>query len=41
MSQPPDKSASSPRSSDPFELWRQIYETNERAWNAVEWDVTP
>jgi polyhydroxyalkanoic acid synthase PhaR subunit len=22
-------------SSDPFELWRQIYETNERAWNAV------
>src|SRR5205814_7699708 len=20
---------------DPFELWRQIYETNERAWNAV------
>lgn len=21
--------------SDPFELWRQIYETNERAWNAV------
>jgi polyhydroxyalkanoic acid synthase PhaR subunit len=35
MSQPPDKSSSSPRSSDPFELWRQIYETNERAWNAV------
>src|SRR5438552_18849295 len=35
MSQPPDKSASSPRSSDPFESWRQIYETNERAWNAV------
>ena len=32
MSQPPEK----PRpSSDPFELWRQIYETNERAWNAV------
>src|SRR5919197_1618076 len=22
-------------SSDPFELWRQIYETNERAWNAI------
>jgi polyhydroxyalkanoic acid synthase PhaR subunit len=20
---------------DPFELWRQIYETNERAWNTV------
>src|SRR5207245_10917989 len=20
---------------DPFELWRQIYDTNERAWNAV------
>jgi polyhydroxyalkanoic acid synthase PhaR subunit len=20
---------------DPFELWRQIYESNERAWNAV------
>ncbi|MDQ6672992.1 MAG: hypothetical protein M3069_20010 [Chloroflexota bacterium] len=24
-----------PRPTDPFELWRQIYETNERAWNAV------
>src|SRR6266513_2652767 len=35
MSQPPDKSSASPRPSDPFELWRQIYETNERAWNAV------
>ena len=23
------------RPPDPFELWRQIYETNERAWNAV------
>jgi polyhydroxyalkanoic acid synthase PhaR subunit len=34
MSQPESKS-SSPRTSDPFELWRQIYETNERAWNAV------
>jgi polyhydroxyalkanoic acid synthase PhaR subunit len=22
-------------SADPFELWRQIYETNERAWNTV------
>src|SRR5438445_12057631 len=33
-SQKPDNRA--PRaSSDPFELWRQIYETNERAWNAV------
>ena len=20
---------------DPFELWRQIYETNERAWNTI------
>jgi polyhydroxyalkanoic acid synthase PhaR subunit len=29
-----DKQSSS-RPSDPFELWRQIYETNERAWNAV------
>jgi polyhydroxyalkanoic acid synthase PhaR subunit len=26
---------SSQRPPDPFELWRQIYETNERAWNAV------
>jgi polyhydroxyalkanoic acid synthase PhaR subunit len=25
----------SSRPTDPFELWRQIYETNERAWNAV------
>src|ERR671933_960054 len=25
----------SPRPPDPFELWRQIYETNERAWNTV------
>ena len=23
------------RPTDPFELWRQIYDTNERAWNAV------
>jgi hypothetical protein len=23
------------RPPDPFELWRQIYETNERAWNTV------
>ncbi len=36
MSRPPEKqSSSSPRATDPFELWRQIYETNERAWNAV------
>jgi polyhydroxyalkanoic acid synthase PhaR subunit len=36
MSRPPENpSPSSPRPSDPFELWRQIYETNERAWNAV------
>jgi polyhydroxyalkanoic acid synthase PhaR subunit len=27
--------SSSSRPTDPFELWRQIYETNERAWNAV------
>src|SRR5438477_12379046 len=26
---------SSSRPVDPFELWRQIYETNERAWSAV------
>jgi polyhydroxyalkanoic acid synthase PhaR subunit len=26
---------SSRRPPDPFELWRQIYDTNERAWNAV------
>jgi len=37
MSQPPQKPDNrAPRaSSDPFELWRQIYETNEKAWNAV------
>src|SRR5216684_7273667 len=37
MTQPPEKPDNrGPRpSSDPFELWRQIYETNERAWNAV------
>jgi polyhydroxyalkanoic acid synthase PhaR subunit len=35
MSRPPEKQPSSSRPSDPFELWRQIYETNERAWNAV------
>jgi polyhydroxyalkanoic acid synthase PhaR subunit len=39
MSRPPENqsssSSSSPRPTDPFELWRQIYETNERAWNAV------
>src|SRR5947208_10706948 len=23
------------RPPDPFELWRQIYDTNERAWNAI------
>src|SRR2546430_11092256 len=33
MSPPEDQS--SHRSSDPFELWRQIYDTNERAWNAI------
>src|SRR6266851_8310807 len=31
---PFDKDPSS-RPQDPFELWRQIYETNERAWNAI------
>src|SRR5216684_5836715 len=37
MTQPPEKPDNrGPRpSSDPFELWRQIYETNERAWNAI------
>jgi polyhydroxyalkanoic acid synthase PhaR subunit len=35
MSRPPDNQSPPPRSTDPFELWRQIYETNERAWNAV------
>jgi polyhydroxyalkanoic acid synthase PhaR subunit len=36
MTRPSETPAnSSPRPSDPFELWRQIYETNERAWNAV------
>ena len=39
MSRPPENqsssSSSAPRATDPFELWRQIYETNERAWNAV------
>src|SRR6266568_3029395 len=29
-----DKEASS-RPQDPFELWRQIYDTNERAWSAI------
>jgi polyhydroxyalkanoic acid synthase PhaR subunit len=23
------------RPPDPFEVWRQIYETNERAWNSI------
>jgi polyhydroxyalkanoic acid synthase PhaR subunit len=36
MTRPPDNPDNSPpRPADPFELWRQIYETNERAWNAV------
>ena len=34
MSQSADTPQSS-RPADAFELWRQIYETNERAWNAV------
>ena len=25
----------SPAASDPFELWKQIYEANERAWNGA------
>src|ERR671939_828525 len=35
MSSAGNQSSSSKRAPDPFELWRQIYETNERAWNAV------
>ena len=35
MSSAGNQSSSSKRVPDPFELWRQIYETNERAWNAV------
>jgi polyhydroxyalkanoic acid synthase PhaR subunit len=36
MSRPSENQpGSSSRPTDPFELWRQIYETNERAWNAV------
>jgi polyhydroxyalkanoic acid synthase PhaR subunit len=31
---PSDKDSSS-RPQDPFELWRQIYDTNERAWSAI------
>jgi polyhydroxyalkanoic acid synthase PhaR subunit len=34
VSQSADKPESS-RPADAFELWRQVYETNERAWNAV------
>ena len=35
---PPDDTQSAAggrRPVDPFELWRQIYETNEKAWNTV------
>lgn len=33
---PQSDNPSTPRGpSDPFELWREIYETNERAWNAI------
>ncbi len=28
------KAEGSPRSADPFETWRQLYEANERTWNA-------
>ncbi len=31
---PFDKDPSS-RPQDPFELWRQIYDTNERAWSTI------
>jgi polyhydroxyalkanoic acid synthase PhaR subunit len=31
---PSDRDSSS-RPQDPFELWRQIYDTNERAWNSI------
>jgi BMFP domain-containing protein YqiC len=31
----PSDSQNPGRALDPFELWRQIYETNERAWNTV------
>jgi polyhydroxyalkanoic acid synthase PhaR subunit len=37
-SQGPGASAgpeSARQSSDPFEMWRQLYETNERAWTAA------
>jgi polyhydroxyalkanoic acid synthase PhaR subunit len=33
MSSPDNQSSRRPP--DPFELWRQIYETNERAWNTI------
>ena len=26
---------------DPFEFWRQLYETNERAWNTHMVDACP
>jgi polyhydroxyalkanoic acid synthase PhaR subunit len=32
---PSDNPSAAREAGDPFELWRQIYETNERAWNAV------
>lgn len=35
MTRPPEHQPPSSRPLDPFELWRQIYETNERAWNTV------
>ena len=34
MSNPPDQPNKLPPASDPFEFWRQVYEANERAWNA-------
>jgi polyhydroxyalkanoic acid synthase PhaR subunit len=35
MSTPADSSRGGPAPTDAFELWRQIYEANERAWNAA------
>jgi polyhydroxyalkanoic acid synthase PhaR subunit len=29
------KASESDRPSDPFEMWRQLYETNERAWTTA------
>jgi polyhydroxyalkanoic acid synthase PhaR subunit len=34
LSNPPEQPTRLPLAPDPFEFWRQIYEANERAWNA-------